>query len=400
MDWSVEQAPEPPLLNSRNLKKKEHIPRLTTAITTVGCVYPVVQGRKLLSEATAVEQERELRFLNKGAFSVLRSREEILDTSRALALFQFSREQNYIADMFTGLYTLLTRGEKFIDIEHIYARDPLSGRENLTAIRIITNRETLYKAALGPLLNNNARSLSGAYDIVHDAKKVIDPIIYGKVPMPRATVTLKNMDKGDGTRGDVWISGEPMHIYRAAGGLFDLVAVDLDCFFAPVKITGDKIRAGDQFISHVAGMTAMLQLGKRYTDEGTSTGINSQTAKRIILATQMGVEIGRITGLGVKTNASGRKNIVVRREELPNIIPEAIQDLGRPRERPNFKKVSEMVAKAGQYLYKAIEKTDILEELKAQKSPIYIPATDRGAEFPNEELYQHIVYFKADRINH
>jgi hypothetical protein len=362
----------------------------------------MVQGRQILSDATMAvrERHREIEFFDKGIKSVLRSDEEIRMVSNAMALFRFNRDQHYIADMFTGLYTMLTRGEKFLDIKHILARDPETGREYLRAIQIVTTIPTLYKAALGPLLNNNARSLSGAYDIVHDAKKAIDPIIYGKVPMPRATVTLKDVKKSDGTRGDVWISGEPIHIHRTSQVSSDLVAVDLDCEFAPVLIEGNKIRAADQFISNVAGLTAMLQLGKRNVDEkwDSYTGINCNTAKRIILAIQAGIELGRITGLGVQKNSSNRLNITLRKKALPNIIPDAIRYLGQANERPNYQEVSSAVSKAGQYLYKAIEKTGLLDMLNESSKAVYIPATQRGAEFPGEP-YRHIVYFKADRLS-
>jgi hypothetical protein len=378
------------------------------AISPTRGVYPMVQGRQILSEAAmeARERHREIEFFDKGIKSVLRNDEEIQRVSHTLALFRFNRDQHYIADMFTGLYTLLTRGEKFLDIKHILARDPETGREYLRAIQIVTTIPTLYKAALGPLLNNNARSIRGAHEIVHDAKKVIDPILHGKAPMPRATVTLRDVKKSDGSRGDVWISGEPIHIHRTSQISSDLVAVDLDCEFAPVLIEGNKIRAGDQFISNVAGLTAMLQLGKRYIDsEGYyedyygQSGINCNTAKRIILAIQAGIELGRITGLGVKKNRSNRLDITLRRKALPNIVPDAMRYLGKANERPNYKEVSNAVSKAGQYLYKAIEKTGILEMLSESTKAVYVPAIQRGAEFPSEEDYKNIVYFKADQLN-
>jgi hypothetical protein len=46
-----------------------------------------------------------------------------------------------------------------------------------------------------------------------------------------------------------------------------------------------------------------------------------------------------------------------------------------------------MVAKAEQYF------------LKSQENPIYVSVTDKGAEFPNEEPYQHVVHFEADPLN-
>jgi hypothetical protein len=305
-----------------------------------------------------------------------------------------------IADMYTGLYTMLTRGEKFVEKRPIYSINE-SGEKNLTAYRIITTIPTLYKAALGPLLESNARSLNGAYDIVHEAKKAIDPIIYGKAPMPRATATLKNVLQPDGSTMDAWISGEPLHIHRATKGFSEFIAVDLDVDFAPVKIDADgKVTADDQFIHNLAGLTAMIQLGKRYTDDAPGKGIKSQTAKTIILTIQAGIELSRITGMGVKKNSLGRLDITVRRASVPGLVPQAIQDKGKPTQRINFKEVSNAVAKAGQYMLKAIEITGIKQELENMNpsSAIYVPAWEHGAEFPAAPLYKHIAYLKADPI--
>jgi len=386
------------LLQFYNSGAKENTPRLITTITPARDVYPMVQGKKILNEAVtdARDNDRELEFLHNGIKAVLRTDEEILEVAQALALFNFNREQHYIADMFTGLYTMLTRGEKFLDIKEVRAKDPWDDTEYISHVRIVTTLQTLYKAALGPLVDGNGRSLNGTYDIVHDAKKIIEPILYGKAAMPRATVSLRGIKKNDGEIGNAWISGEPIHIHRMTKHLSDLVAVDLDQDFAPVKFEGNKILAGDQFINNVAGLTAMLQLGKRYCEKGD--GINAMTAKQIILTFQTGMELQRITGFGIKKNNSGRLNVIVRRPALPGIFPNAIKDLGKPTERPNYKEISNTVAKAGQYFYKAIEMTDILEELEGNPTPIYIPALDRGVEFPEGMHYKNVVFFKADRL--
>jgi hypothetical protein len=399
----TEQGREPePSLDFCDPKKKERIHRQTTAIITTGYAYPMVQKRRLLSEAmtAAQEQARELTFLNKGEFSVLRTAEEIFEMSHALALFHFSREHHYIADMFSGLYAMATRGEKFRGVKLVYARDLSVGKETLTAIRIATTKETLYKAALGPLVDDNAEPMHGAYEIVRKAKEVIDPIIYGARPTPQAVVSLKGAPL-NGKKTDMWVRGEPLHFYKTTGGLAGLVVVDLDCFFAPVKIEGDKIRADDQFISTISGLTAMLQLGKQYRDDKDKTGrhgVNCNTAKRIILAVQMGIEARCIAGLRVRQDNAGKMNVTVKRKELVNIVPEAIQDLGKRTERPNYQEVSNAVSKAGQYLYEAIEKTKMRDYLDTRKIPIYIPAIDGSVEFPKEAPYKGFVHFKVDKI--
>jgi len=388
------------LLNFHNSGAKENTPRLITAVTPARGVYPLVQGRKIAHEAAedARERGRELEFLNNGIRAVLKTDVEILEASKALALFNYNREQHYIADMFTGLYTMLTRGEKFIDIKEVRAKDPWGDTEYVSHVRIVTTLQTLYKAALGPLVDGNGRSLNGAYEIVHDAKKVIEPILYGKAAMPRATVTLKGVKAQGGETGDVWISGEPLHIHRMTNNLSDLVAVDLDMEFAPVKFDGGKMLAGDQFINNVAGLTAMLQLGKRRTDEKAGTGINAMIAKQIILTFQTGMELQRITGFGIPKNSGERLNVTVRRAALPGMFPSAVIKRGKPDERLNYKEISNTVAKAGRYFYEAIQLTGILNELERNPKPIYIPALERGVEFPDGIDYKNVVYFKADRL--
>jgi hypothetical protein len=385
------------LLNLHKSGAKDNTSRLITTITPARDVFPMVQGQKILHEAieNARERDRELTFLHKGIQAVLRTDEEILNVSKALALFNYNREQHYIADMYTGLYTMLTRGEKFIDIIKVCVKNP-DNTERLTHIRIVTTLQTLYKAALGPLVNDKGRSLNGTYEIVHDAKKIIEPILYGKAAMPRATVTLKDVKIQSGEIGDVWISGEPLHIHRITNS--DLVAVDLDMDFAPVKFDNDKILAGDQFINNVAGLTAMLQLGKRYTDDKIGTGITAGVAKQIILTFQTGMELKRIIGFSIPKNKSDRLNVTVRRAALPGMFPSAVRNRGKPDERLNYKEISNTVAKAGQYFYEAIQLTGILNELDRNPNPIYIPALDRGVEFPEGMDYKNVVYFKADRL--
>jgi hypothetical protein len=393
------------LLSICNSNPIEKIRRLTTTITPVQNIYPVVESKSLIDRAlnnTKGDNAKALTFFDKGILSVLQTEQEILDVVHALGLFKYQRDQSYIADMFTGLSTMLTRGEKFLDTKLTYMRGE-DGKEYLKSITLYTTVSTLYKAALGPLVDNSARSLNHTYEITHYAKKIIDPIIYGKKLMPRATATLR-VTQADGTTKKAWISGEPLHIYRSTKKLSDIVAVELDTDFIPVKIDGGKIIADAQYIHNVAGLTAMLQLGKRLTDKNTDQcqeqpkGISSLTAKRIILTIQMGLEIQRITGLGVKKASNGRYEVIMRRKQIPNIVPEAMRDAGKPSERPNWKAFSNAIAKAGQYFYRAIELTGMLDELGESSIPIYIPATDRGAQFLDKEPYQNVVFLKIDRL--
>jgi hypothetical protein len=76
------------------------------------------------------------------------------------------------------------------------------------------------------------------------------------------------------------------------------------------------------------------------------------------------------------------------------MIPDAVEH-----ERINYKRVSDAIAQAGTYYKLAIDKTGILDEISKETGGhyIYIPATDRAAEFPQGDKYKNIVYLKAEK---
>jgi hypothetical protein len=100
------------------------------------------------------EHERQLAFYNGGIKSIIQNEDELFSVVRAISLFNFSREQDYIADMYTGIYSMLTRGEKFIETHPVYGVYPDTGEKYLSTYRIITTIPTLYKAALGRVHTN------------------------------------------------------------------------------------------------------------------------------------------------------------------------------------------------------------------------------------------------------
>jgi len=374
--------------------KQENTKKLTTVITPLQNAYPQFQKETLIAHAN---ENKNIEFLRDGVVSVLDTTEKIVDVINKLALFEFRRKNALISDLHTGIYTMLTRGEKFLDIKPIYSDN------KLTAIRIYTTLETIYKATYGVLVNDEGRAIFGAGDIIHNARKVLHPILDGNIAMPRATASL-DIKQNDGSHKKAFISGEPLHIYRATRNLNNIIVLDLDAEFTPLKISGDKITADAQYIHSIAGLTVFLQLGrnlihKEFEEKGQiEKGIEVMTARRIINAIQTGVEIGQITGFGVQKIKGGKKlNVTLRRKGIHNIIPEAVTSPGQPTERINWKETSRAVALAGKYYRKAIETTGIIDDI--QDKNIYIPATDKGAEFPEGKDYEKIVYLKAERAS-
>ncbi|MDR0977855.1 MAG: hypothetical protein LBL71_02320, partial [Endomicrobium sp.] len=89
---------------------------------------------------------------------------------------------------------------------------------------------------------------------------------------------------------------------------------------------------------------------------------------------------------------NGRKNVILRRDiAVKDLVPEAVENKNGV-DYIDFKKVSDEVAQAGKYCLKACGQTGILEEIKNKK--IYIPADEKGAQFPQGN--ENIVYFKLD----
>jgi len=80
---------------------------------------------------------------------------------------------------------------------------------------------------------------------------------------------------------------------------------------------------------------------------------------------------------------------------IPDAVKKSVDAQGREYTRINYKRVSDAIAQAGLYYYKAIEATGIIDEIAKQK--IYIPATSKAAEFPQGDNYKNVVYLKAER---
>jgi len=383
------------LFNFHESGVKEKTRRLITNIIPLSNVFPQLQRNKLIEDANS-QKTRELAFLQDGIRSVADTPEKLANVTNILAMFKFNLQHDFVADLHRGLYTMLTRpGEhKFLNVEPLEGTNSETGERGIKSILIYTKIDTLKKAAYGPLVNDKGRALFGSTDIVQDANKKLLPLVYDdKVPMPRAFASFQAKQR-DGSFKRAWISGYPIHIRKATRGLSDTIVIEMDTSYAPLKINNGKFIADGRFIHEVAGLTTMLQFGKRLSGAGTKGGITAQTAKQIILTIQTACELNQILGIGATLNTSGRLNVTIRRNSIKDMVPDAVQC-----ERINFKRVSEAIAQAGLYYKLAIDKTGILDEISKETGGhyIYIPATHRAAEFPQGEKYKNVVYLKAEK---
>jgi hypothetical protein len=388
------------LFNYHETKATENTRRLITNIIPVQNVMPETQKSKLIEDALS-KRTKELVFLQDGIRSVIDTPEKLIETTNILAMYKYNLKNDFVADLHRGLYTMLTRpGEhKFLDVKPVFEENMETGKREMKSIYIYTKIDTIKKAAYGALVDDGGRALFGSTDIIQDANKKLLPLIYDdKAPMPRAFATFSAKQK-DGSFKQAWISGYPLHIRKATRNLSDVIVVELDTSYAPLKLAGDRFIADGQYIHEVAGLTAMLQFGKRLIGGGTKGYITAQSAKQIIMTIQSAVELNNILGVGVTHSKSGRLNVTIRRNSVKDMIPSAVEKSvdaqRREYTRINYKRVSEAIAQAGLYYYKAIEATGIIGEIAKQK--IFIPATGKAAEFPQGDAYKNVVYLKAER---
>lgn len=366
--------------------KKENIPRQITAICPTRNIHPETR-REII--AKDVQDGRRTAFEVDGVRGLIEDNNGAFEVAASLARYRFSAANAYIADIGAGLYTMLTKGQGLYDY-----REQLDGNTGEpTCARIILSVETMYKALLGPLVNENGYALRGAGDIVKEAKKEVMPIINGQVTMPRAFASIQKIK--DGRKIEAVISGEPIRVYRKMTGARDALVIDLDYFFFPAIEKKRGKTANDLFIHQVAGMTAFLQYGRYLVNQSENKPgnmINALAARKILLAAQAAYELRYFAPEIVKETAGGRTNIALRRDAIPELYPSAID---RKTGRIRFKDFSDAVAASGRYFRAAMDETGIADQLLNSEGAILVPAENKGAEFPPET--PKIVYIKADR---
>jgi len=389
------------LFNFHENSATEKTRRLITNIIPVQDTMPELQKNKLIEDALS-KRTKELVFLQDGIRSVIDTPEKLIKTTNILAMYKYNLQNDFVADLHRGLYTMLTRPRehKFLDVKPVFEEDTKTGKREMKSIYIYTKIDTIKKAAYGPLVDDRGRALFGSTDIIQAANKKLLPLVYDdKVSMPRAFAIFSAKQK-DGSLKQAWISGYPLHIRKATRNLSDAIVVELDTSYAPLKLgSADHFVADGQYINEVAGLTAMLQFGKRLVSSETKGYITPQTAKKIIMTIQSACELNNILGIGTAVNKTGRLNVTIRRNSIKDMIPDAVDTSvdkqKRKYTRINYKRVSDAIAQAGLYYYKAIETTGIIDEIAKQK--IFIPATSKAAEFPQGDNYKNVVYLKAER---
>lgn len=386
---------------------KENIPRQITSIVSLRETWGTTQRKTLSQQIKNKERipfkSPESKFDINGITGVIERQEDALKVAAIIAGFKYTVKNHYLSDIGAGLYTMLTQKQGLYDVREIGTRDK-TGKFEATGARIICSLSTLYKAAFGALVNHNGNAIDGAGEIIHEAKKHIMPIINGETPMPRAYASIyKNEQQKDGTHKEIKavIEGEPIRVYRKISGARDALIIDLDYYFFPCRVTNDlfAVKKGEMFIHRVAGQTVFLQLGSILTNKGKKRSpIDIDTAIKILTAAQAGFEMSFFAPGIVKENYSGRVNISLRRQIIPNLYPSAVEP---KTQYINFKKFSEAVSLTGHYFNRAMEHTNIKDELLKIKNKeghplILIPAEDKGAEFPKN--LPGTVYIKADKL--
>jgi hypothetical protein len=368
--------------------KKEKVRRQVTAITPERNAYPELQKNRLTGQLSGGER---VLFERDGVTGLISREEDALEVAATFARYRYGVQNAYISDIGAGVYTMLTRGTGLYDKRLIYTRDE-SGNEEVVGARVILSMSTLYKALLGPLVDDNGRAISGAGPIVKEAKKAVMPIINGESPMPRAYASIEKKQK-DGTKISAMIEGEPLSIYRKITGAKDAVVVDLDYFFFPAVQTEDgyKVAKDSQYLHQVAGLTSFLSFGRYLTRQRHPGSYpDTTTARKILLAAQAAYELRYFAPDIVRENRSGRLNIALRRRSVNELYPSAVDNTtGWIR----FKDFSRAVADSGQFFRAALDATGIGEVLP---NSVLIPAEKSGAEFPKDK--PNIVYVKADQV--
>lgn len=404
-------------------KDKENVKRQITCIRPVRELYPEA-GKRLISEGLAsrnikgfVDTTKQMIFDQEGMLGVIETQDEALQLASAIAMYNYSINNLLVSDLAAGLYTMATTNAGLYDAMISY-----DSEGNPLSLYITTSRETIWKALFGPLVNDNGYGLPGTNDILRDAKKRIMPLLTGTENTPYAFASVYKEGKNGRETIKAVIKGRPLSIKyglmtarRDKRGLpiidnskVDALTIELDLFFYPAKVGGNggPITANDKFMHQVAGLTSFLQFGSRYVDEylKTNTDIagyltperrpDIMTMRKIFLAENTAFQLGRLYPGIVKESSSGRMNVVLRRAAVKDIYPSAYR-IRNDRDYYDFKLFSDAVAHTGRALNTAINMTGIRDQLRAN-GRIYVPTTDKGAEFP--EYADKVVLLKMDEV--
>jgi hypothetical protein len=363
--------------------------RQVVGIMPTQAVYPIIHGHDLAS----IHYLTELTKFDNNA-----SKEDYDNLMNIMAMYEYRREQSFISDLHYGIFTQLTHGETFRDTTLVYADDKDTKEKALESILVKMTLPQIYKSVFGPLVDNDGRAIRGCGSILEEAKRVLMPIIAGKVKMP--TVTLSKMidDLANTNAGELphmkFYTGFPISLKSLDIEKDATITFRLDPNFLPLTIDDNKIKINTKFIHIPAGLTVFMQYGKNITDKTTDgeKGIESLTAKRIILAEQTALEIQRVKGIGLLTGTKkeyddGIYNLSIGIEAIKNLVPGAIQTItvkpatehSLEETRDTFRRavVNNAILKAGQYFCNAAESLGITDKLLGQS--VIMPIADGNA---------------------
>ena len=372
--------------------EEERISRQINSIFPLRTVYAETQRKQLADDVRAGSREA---FIREGVTSALTTQEEREEFALILDRMKYGASNVLFHDLAVGIWSALTRPETKDCFLHVTkAVDEASGVIERTTV--VVSREGIFKLALGPLVDNNGRSVTGAGPVVDQQKRLLKEVLYGKTGEPMLISSIHQTQDGQ----KVVVARKPVSIQAISSSRQrELFEVTIENCFFPVVENGDKLVAGERFLHSVAGMSGVLALGQYILrGRGYSRLIpNVPEAHKTMLFLQAAAECQAFSKDIVEYNAkTGRYNIAARR--LPTVKELRPSVISYPKARKpyiNYRAFSEFMGSCGLIFLTALQDLEIADLLDPRTM---IPAVERGAEFPDKQGYENIVFLKADRL--
>lgn len=369
-------------------KKQEIIPR------QIGVIHPsrTIWGYTQHSLVSSQIEEKKRRLFETGVKGFIENEKQLQELTSKVALLRYGVEHCLFHDLGAGLYSALTAPHS--DIHFADVRPLIDGKTGQTIKTAITlSEEGIYKLTLGPLVNENGRGVAGCGPVVKELKDRIRAILNGLEGEPYALASLNIPSQNGNEEIRAAIFEKPIIISAQGNGGYQ---IQLSNYFYPVKTDNEQMKAKELFIHSVAGLHSVLAFGRYLETQRGEKGLpQAREAHRAILHLQAGYEMRAFAPDLVKRQGQDRVNIMFRRRPtIKELRPGAIEPSGRI----NYAEVSRFMANAGTMYARAVYELGILPELNAD---ILVPATFKGAEFPDTEAGgrgKEIVYLKADTV--
>ena len=358
-------------------KQRERIPR------QISVVYPIrtVYGETRLSDLAEQVRTGEREFLERGVTALIRSDKDAETLALTVARMRYGVDNVLFHDLGVGIHTALTRpnsGIQLLDVNHLRRDD-----DKIEKTVVTVSLAGLFKLALGPLVDDNGRAITGAGPVVKEMKNRLRAVLYAVNPEPIAAVSINK----DGER--IVIHGKPIIIDKWRSDAFQ---IQIDHYFFPMVEKEDELKIKELYIHQVAGLASVLSFGRYLLSQGQKTNYPKTTdAHKLLLYMQAASEMAKFAPNIIKRHGEGRYNFVFRRNTtVKDLRPSAISSQGRIR----YKDFSAFVGKSGHMYLKALEELGVIDDLAADT---LIPAIERGAEFP-DEYSREVVYVKAEHL--